>query len=206
VGYDMAGFDMTGVDNKPQPRYPFKFIQADALEYVAEHGHEFDFIHASPPCQKYSRVSGRSRKAGKRLYPDLVQPTREILWTLGIPWVMENVEEAPLINPVTLCGSMFGLDVRRHRNFESSIVILAPPCDHSNQKPRFRTLDSRRAGRLSCVVGVHGHLNYAGEFELRCKAMGIDWMTNAELTQAIPPAYTEFIGRQIMPYVQECAA
>lgn len=203
MGYHKAGFNMVGVDIEPQPHYPFEFIQADALEFLAEHGHEFDFIHASPPCQAYCRISGRSRKAQRRKYPDLVKPTRDALMVTGVPWVMENVEEAPLINPVCLCGSMFGLDVRRHRHFESSIVILAPPCDHSKQLPRFRTLDSRRAGKLACVIGVHGHLNYPGEFELRCAAMGIDWMTNEELTQAIPPAYTEFIGRQMMPYLED---
>jgi DNA (cytosine-5)-methyltransferase 1 len=111
---------------------------------------------------------------------------------------MENVEGAPIRNGFMLCGSSFGLDVRRHRLFESSVLILSPGCFHSRQTPRFRTLDSRRKGRMACVVGVHGHLNYPGEKELREKAMGIGWMDTKELSQAIPPAYTEFIGKQLI--------
>ncbi len=199
MGYHRAGFEVVGVDIKPQPHYPFEFHQADALEYCREHGAEFNALHASPPCQQYSRVSGRSIKArGRHRYPDLVPTCRKVLDHAGIPWVMENVEGSTLRFAVTLCGSAFGLDVRRHRLFESSILLLSLGCAHWRQTPRFRTLDSRRRGRLACVVGVHGHLNYSGEAELRQRAMGIDWMTTRELSQAIPPAYTEYIGRQLI--------
>lgn len=199
MGYHRAGFEVVGVDIKPQPHFPFEFHQGDAIEFCREHGHEFDAIHASPPCQRYSRVSGRSIKAkGKYQYPDLVAPCREALKECGAVWVMENVEGSPLRNAIMLCGSAFGLDVRRHRLFELSVVILSPGCFHARQTPRFRTLDSRRRGRMACVVGVYGHLNYPGEKQIRERAMGIEWMDTRELSQAIPPAYTEYIGRQLM--------
>lgn len=198
-GYDDAGFEVVGVDIEPQPNYPYEFIQADAIDSVDRLGRNFDVIHASPPCHAYSTVTGRNRR-NRRTYVDLVNPTRQRLLDLDKPYVIENVVGAPLLDPVTYCGSSFGLDVRRHRLFESNVTLIAPPCDHSWQTPRFRSLDSRMVARgsLNSVVGVHGHLNYPGEFELRCKAMGIDWMTSRELCQAIPPAYTEHIGRQLL--------
>jgi len=203
MGYHRAGFEVVGVDIAPQKHYPFEFHQADALEYCIEHGHEFDAIHASPPCQLYSRVSGRSIKArGKHQYPNLIAPCRRVLQKHGHLWVMENVEGAPLRNAIILCGSAFGLDVRRHRLFEANVCLFSPGCLHQLQAPRFRTLDSRRKGRLASVIGVHGHLNYAGELELRKRAMGIDWMTNKELSQAIPPAYTEHIGKQLIAILE----
>jgi hypothetical protein len=201
MGYYRAGFDVIGVDCQPMPRYPFEFHQADALEYLAAHGHEFEAVHASPPCQRYSSVSGRARRGTRREYPDLVDVTRRTLLSCGRPYVIENVAGAPLRFAVVLCGSSFGLDVRRHRYFECSVLILTPPCQHWRQRPRFRSLDSRQKS-AACVVGVHGHLNYPGELKLRRRAMGIDWMDNRELTQALPPAYCEFIGRQLMRVVR----
>lgn len=200
TGYHRAGFDVVGVDIAPQPRYPFEFHQADALEYLADHGREFDVIHASPPCQHYSTVSGTAKRHHGATFPDLIAPTRALLVELGVPYVIENVINAPLIDPVRYCGSSFGLDLRRHRLFESNVDLVAPPCDHGWQTPRFRSLDGRmaKAGKLASVVGVHGNINYAGEFPLRCRAMGIDWMTNAELVEAIPPAFTEHIGAQLI--------
>ena len=213
MGYFRAGFaDIVGIDIKSQPRYPFKFVKGDALEYVAEHGREFDLIHASPPCQAYSVATSHNRRAAWKAHSDLVVKTREILLEIGKPFVIENVENAPLeglplFGPhlVLLCGSMFSLDVRRHRLFETSIAIPQPECRHSLQLPRFRTLDSRRKGALACVVGVHGHINYAGEAELRKAAMGIDWMNNEELNEAIPPAYCEFIGKALLPILNQAA-
>lgn len=194
MGYHQAGFDeIVGIDIEPQPRYPFEFIQADALEYVAEHGDGFDVIHASPPCQAYSlsRNNGYHKDA-----PRLIKPTRLALKRTGKVYVIENVYGAPLINPVQICGASFGLgvagfDLNRHRFFESNIFMLSMPCQH----------------RRGQTIGVYGHgTNTWHRKKLgRCiavaemrEAMGIDWMTRAELSQAIPPAYTRWIGRQIL--------
>jgi DNA (cytosine-5)-methyltransferase 1 len=194
VGYHRAGFDeIVGVDVNRQRRYPFEFVQADALEYLAEHGHEFDAIHASPPCQAYTSL----RHLTKKEYPDLVAPTRELLDASGRPWVIENVPGSPLGYAIFLCGTMFGLRVYRHRRFEASFLILQP--DH----PRHRVLAGAPGtkggrGRKAHYMGggfvtVAGNVgSYAGP------AMGIDWMTGDELSQAIPPAYTEWIGRRLM--------
>lgn len=193
-GYADAGFEVVGVDIDPQPNYPYEFHQADALTYPLD---GFDAIHASPPCQGYS-----TQTADKSKHPRLIGPVRERLQAAGVSYVIENVEGArrELRNPIRLCGSSFGLDVRRHRYFESNVLLLAPPCDHAWQTRRFRSLDMSmvKAGRLACVVGVHGHLNYPGEFALRQAAMGIDWMPNDRLVEAIPPAFTEHIGRQLL--------
>ncbi len=232
VGYSRAGFDVVGVDIAPQPNYPFEFHQADALMALGQiqinmtptlWGVSFDAIHASPPCQAHSTIAKQVRKTGNlgRVavedyapdHPDLVAPTRELLKATGLPFVIENVVGAPLRNPIMLCGSSFGLDVRRHRLFETNWPLMAAPCAHHWQLPRFRSLDSRRhlkscvpvhgSSQLASVVGVHGNLNYAGEQELRKKAMGIDWMSNYELTQAIPPAYTEFIGEALLHHLRQ---
>lgn len=197
MGYHRAGFDVIGVDIEDQPNYPFPFNKFDALEYVEKYGHLYDVIAASPPCQAHSTVSGQSKKGNADKYPCFIAPIREALVKLGKPFVIENVVGAPLKNAAMLCGSAFGLDVRRHRLFETNWLLLSPGCNHAWQTPRFRSLDSRRSS-LASVVGVHGHINYKGEFDIRCRAMGIDWMTNAELSQAIPPAYTYHIGCQLM--------
>ncbi len=210
MGYHRAGFEVVGVDNRPQPRYPFEFHQADALTYPLD---GFDAIHASPPCQAYSTVAKQQRvlRPGRYEHPDLVDVTRTRLIETGTPYVIENVKGAPLVETIQLCGSSFGLDVRRHRIFECGgwFIPFVPPCSHDWQRPRFLSLDSRRAkaastvavhGRrqLASVVGVHGHLNYAGEWTLRQAAMGIDWMKWNELNESIPPAYTEYIGRALI--------
>lgn len=192
-GYFLAGFEVRGVDINPQPNYPFDFEQGDALSYPLD---GFDVYHASPPCQPFCSLT-------KHTYVDCVSSVRERLSATGKPYVIENVPNSPLINPIVLCGSAFGLNVRRHRLFESNLSLVSNGCNHAWQTPRFQSLDNtaRVEGRLASVVGVHGSLNYRGEFELRCAAMGINWMTNKELTQAIPPAYTEFIGGQIMGWL-----
>ena len=210
MGYHRAGFEVVGVDIDPQPNYPFRFIQADAMEILQTltiDSSGFDAVHASPPCQDHSPVTGRDRKSnGEKGTGWMLAATIERLSTLRLPWVVENVETAEMpanVHKVRLCGSSFGLDVRRHRWFASNVALMVPPCDHGWQTPRFRSLDmkSHRAGRLASVVGVHGHLNYAGEREVREKAMGIDWMTPDELAQAIPPAYTELLGSQLRSHV-----
>lgn len=197
MGYHRAWPDaeIVGVDIREQPNYPFTFWHANALSVLSQIGDEFDFVHASPPCQAHS-----TQTADRSKHADLIPDTRYGLEASGLPYVIENVEGArrSLRDPVRLCGSSFLLDVRRHRYFEANWPLQAPPCDHGWQTPRFRSLRMNlvREGRLSPVVGVHGHINYEGEFEVRKAAMQIDWMTNAELVQSIPPAYTEWIGQQ----------
>jgi DNA (cytosine-5)-methyltransferase 1 len=193
VGYSRAGFDVVGVDIAPQPRYPFEFHQADALEFLAEHGREFDAIHASPPCQAYSlsKNNGAVRDA-----PRLIPSVREALSLVERPWVIENVVGAPLFFAVELCGASFGLgipgfDLPRHRLFECSHLILAPPCQHRRGK----------------TIGVYGHGTNRWHREKmgrnlkereKAEAMGIDWMNRFELSQAVPPAYTQWIGERLI--------
>jgi DNA (cytosine-5)-methyltransferase 1 len=205
-GYADAGFDVVGVDSEPQPNYPHTFQQADALEVLSDRAflETFDAIHAGPVCKGYSTVGATARRHHGAEHPDQIPAVRTALWGLRKPYVIENVIGAPLLQAVQLCGSSFGLDLRRHRLFESNVQLVVPPCKHDWQTPRFRSLDSRmvRRGQLASVIGVHGNTQYAGEFALRCKAMGIDWMTNAELSQAIPPVYTEYIGAQLLDVIQ----
>ena len=199
MGYHRAGFEVIGVDNKPQPHYPFEFHQADALDFPLD---GFDAYHASPPCQHASKLGKMNRilRPGKYHHPDLIEQTRRLLRATGKPYIIENVEGAMLESPVLLCGSWFGLDLRRHRLFESNVTLFSTPCCHQWQKPSFRSLDHNRKG-LAKVIGVHGHLNFPGEMGLRTQAMGIDWMSAKELSQAIPPAYTEYIGLHLMRHL-----
>lgn len=222
MGYHRAGFEVTGVDLNPQKRFPFEFIQADALDYVAQYGWMYDAIHASPPCQAHSQITPDKSK-----HLDLIPQTRYWLETLGLPYVIENVYGAKraLREPIMLCGAQFGLKVYRHRLFESNVFLLAHKhYPHKDNTPRARygvsekgfisitsggnTLevqykpDARRRNGLRGVsrkgfVSVAGHISGADY----CRwAMDIDWMTAKELVQAIPPAYTEFIGRQLIRY------
>lgn len=198
MGYSRAGFEVVGVDINPKPRYPFEFHQADALEFLREHGREFDAVHASPPCQHYSVVS-KSHNGNAAAHPDLVPPTREALRKNGRPWIIENVIGAPLINPVVLCGTMFpGLRVIRHRQFESSERLTAPGACQPH--PLCYTMDKRKPhyGKLdemTAFVMVNGGGNCSKA--AAADAMGIDWMTKEELNEAIPPAYTEYLGWQL---------
>lgn len=209
VGYYRAGFDeIVGVDIKPMPRFPFLFIQANALEYVAAHGDEFDVIHASPPCQRYCAL--KTMPNLRRDHPDLIAPVRGALNTTHRPYIIENVFGAPLENPIMLCGSFFGLSgggysLRRHRYFEIS-PTMGP--------------HSRSCAHKSPTVGIYGckvrdiareKQHYSKPRETRGSpdgivlpqsfgfdAMGIDWMNMKELSEAIPPAYTEWIGGQLL--------
>lgn len=193
MGYHRAGFEMTGVDNRPQPRYPFRFILADALAYVAAHGHEYDAIFASPPCQAFSPLRALSPE---KTYPDLIAATRGALQATGLPWVIENVVGAPLMHGIMLCGTMFGLRIYRHRKFESSVMMMQPP--HSKHTIRACTKDRRTGWDAGLFASVTG----AGNAYVFAKAMEIDWMTGNELSQAIPPAYTELIGSQIRRHIE----
>lgn len=208
MGYYRAGFEVVGVDIKPQPHYPFEFHRADALEYCAAHGHEFDAIHASPPCQGYSAL--RALHANRE-YSNLIPATRLALRASGRLWVIENVERARahLIAPAMLCGTMFnlgtdGAELRRHRLFETQgFFVLTPSCNHwasrvigiyggHGRDRRVITVVGHTGGR-STRLGTNGFNRHQ-----RNEAMGIDWMTQAELSQAIPPVYTEYIGAQLL--------
>ena len=180
AGYAAAGFEVTGVDILPQPRYPYRFIQADALDFPFD---GFDVIHASPPCQLYSVTAA----LWQREYPALLPCIRERLWASGKPFVIENVVGAPLPGSIVLCGTMFGLGVLRHRLFESNVLLFAPgPCQHQG---------TVKEGHYVTVFGKGGN-GYTRE--RGSQAMGIAWMTVRELSQAIPPKYTEWIGWQVM--------
>lgn len=187
MGYHLAGFDVVGVDIKPQPRYPFEFHQGDALEFCRDHGHEFDAIHASPPCQAYSEATPMAARAD---LPDLIPPTRGVLLKIGKPYVIENVENARkhLINPTMLCGTMFGLGVWWHRWFETHPFWMMSPtgCRHNGRPVTPVEGSNARKGRPRTTPNAVA------------RAMGINWMTKREMTQAIPPAYTEHIGRQLI--------
>lgn len=193
TGYHRAGFEVVGVDIKPQPRYPFKFHQADALEFLQRHQHEFDIFHASPPCQKYSRIT---KISGKKNYPDLLQPTIDALEETGKPYIVENVPGAPMKNYLVLCGTMFGLSVFRHRHFMCNPPILISPasCNHYDRSSNGgRNGDQKHpdAKFITVTGAVH-------PIEKAKKAMGIDWMKREELVEAIPPAYTKWIGKEMI--------
>lgn len=194
AGYWLAGFDVVGVDVARQPRYPFPFFQADAIEFCRLYGDSFDAIHASPPCQAYSRLAKRHPD---REYPDLVGPTRDVLKAAGVPYVIENVPEAPLADPVILCGSAFRLgteefQLRRHRAFETNWPLLDfSGCAHDDRPTISVAGHAGRAGR-----------NGSGTSAERREAMGIPWLGAEVLSEAIPPAYTEYVGGQLLDWVQ----
>ena len=202
AGYSRAGFDVVGVDNQPQPHYPFEFILGDwqePLRYLPglwERDGIPYAVHASPPCQRYSTMTAKWGR--QEQHPDLISAVREELQALDCVYVIENVETAPLINPLMLCGSMFGLKsqgyyLRRHRLFESNVFLLPPAsCCHIGQP-----------------LPVYGHaggkskrdgLKFPGTDAWR-EGMGIDWMTGNELAEAIPPAYTKYIGKHLIRYL-----
>jgi DNA (cytosine-5)-methyltransferase 1 len=219
MGYSRAFPDaaIVGVDINPQPRYPFSFVQADAMTYPLD---GFDFIHASPPCQAYTTMRVMPN-AG--VHPELVGPTRVRLQATGLPWVMENVPGAPLNagppslftdeSGVVLCGTMFGLndgtfELRRHRLFESNVPLVQLACRHrlpvigfygDHARTRQRTVNGNR-DRGGDITGI------ARKMPLVRDLLGIDWMTWHEATQAIPPAYTEFIGHALAAHLMERAA
>lgn len=201
MGYHRAGFDVVGVDIEPQLHYPFEFWEGDALNVLRDmacngegitRGRRFDAIHASPPCKAFTKTGWSDHFDYRSNHDDLLTPCRELLQQTGLPWVIENVPGAPMRIDVQLCGSLFGLNVRRHRWFEFSEppeFQLMPPCVH----PRH-------------VVTPLGNPNAArGSRKEWAEAMGIDWMTAPELSQAIPPAYTEYVGKQLLAHLQVTA-
>lgn len=211
MGYRRAGFEVFGVDLRRNLRYPFHYHRGDALAYLDRHGAEFDAIHASPPCQAITPLRHlHTDDLEGMLFPidthtDLLEPTRALLRELGVPWVMENVPGAEMIDPITLCGSQFDLgtvcrdgqyrELRRHRLFESDSIPLRPrqPCRHIGQP-----------------LGVYGHgggknlgsRGYQGDLAESRRAMGMPWAGRIGVSEAIPPAYTEWIGRLILNHLQ----
>lgn len=194
MGLHRAGFDVSGVDIVPQPNYPlaFGFRCEDALTVPLD---GYDFIWASPPCQAYSPLNAYNRKD----YPDLVAPIRERLKAAGVPYVIENVPQAPLIDPVQLCGAMFGLNLYRHRNFEASFPLTAPA------HPRHEWTCARNGylpGATRPFMSIHGGKHSIAWRERAAAEMGVPWMkTIREVCEAIPPAYSEHIGRQSCAYL-----
>lgn len=210
MGYHRAGFDVVGVDIKPQPHYPFPFIQGDALAPPVELA-SFDAIHASPPCQAFSTLR---HMWNAKNHADLIEPTRELVQASGLSYVIENVPRSSVVPLIVLCGSQFGLgtgdaELRRHRWFESNVAMLTPPCSHG-QRPLTVTVVGNAGGmrtRQKRVIGVYGghgrdrrRRTSAQDFSTaeRREAMGIDWMSGSRLSQAVPPAYTQFIGEQLL--------
>ena len=189
VGYARAGFDVVGVDINPQKNYPFEFHQADAMTFPLD---GFDAIHASPPCQHYSMATPHERRA---LHPDLLPATRERLEVSGVPWVIENVPGSPMRADFRICGCTVGLELRRVRYFETSWqhFHMHTPCHHD--------------GPVVSVVGhgtpswVRKQLGYNPTIHQYRAAMGIDWMNRNELSEAIPPAYTELVGAALLEEV-----
>jgi DNA (cytosine-5)-methyltransferase 1 len=189
VGYSRAGFEVVGVDIDPQPNYPYEHHVADALAYLAAHGHEFDAVHASPPCQDYSAL----KAVHGNEWPRLIEPTRDLLEQIGKPYVIENVQGAPVRRDLTLCGEMFGLGVIRHRYFELGGWTMPAPA-HIRHRGRVR---GWRHGAYfdGPYLAVHGEGGGKGTVAEWQVAMGIDWTdVRREIAEAIPPIYTQFIG------------
>jgi DNA (cytosine-5)-methyltransferase 1 len=207
VGYHLAGFRVAAVDIEPQPNSPLEFHQADAIEFLKAHGHEFDAVHASPPCQAYSNLNAYNHKD----YPDLIAPTRDAILAAGLPYVIENVEAAAaeLIDPVTLCGPMFGLRMYRHRLFETSFPLGAP-----EHRPHVELCT--RNGYLPTperpFMSIHGGKHSRAWQNAAADAMDMPWVRVAaggdiqrgirEVCEAIPPAYTRRIGEALMAHLR----
>lgn len=194
AGYAAAGFDVTGIDLKHGKRYPFTYIKGDVLDYLQdlEFLRSFDVIHASPPCQTHSITKHLRNAQGKTTSKvDLIPQTRAALIASGKPYIIENVPGSPLIDPIQMCGSSFGLKVRRHRLFESNLELVGTVCLHKEQ------------GR---PIGVYGSLKdnipnggkTAESIEEARIAMGMPWAIWSELVEAIPPNYTTFLGHQVI--------
>lgn len=216
MGYHRAGFDVVGVDIEPRfsRRYPFEFVCSDAISYVREHGHEFDAIHASPPCQGYS-VATSGTPAAKARHPRLIPQVRDAVRSTKRPYVIENVigARAAMVSPLLLCGSMFDitatdddgtiLRLERHRLFECDVLIYAPrPCIHDD-KPVGGVYGGGRSDRREAREIRRG--GYTPSKRVREQLIGADWMTLHGLSQSIPPAYTEWIGTQLLEALEAAA-
>ena len=193
LGYQLAGFEVTGVDIEYQSRYRgSEFIQSDAIEYLENNYSLFDAIHASPPCQFYSLT--RRGVSKNKSYADLIGLTRRAILKTGLPYIMENVVGAPLISPILLCGAMFDLRTYRHRLFESNFNLIAP--NHPEHK--FKTAKMGRPIKENEFIHYVGHFNNP---QMVREMTGLHWLNRYELSQSIPPVYTEYLGKQLMRYV-----
>ncbi|MFI6489869.1 DNA methylase [Streptomyces sp. NPDC050564] len=197
MGYHLAGFDVVGVDLHPQPHYPFTFHQADAIAFVTEHGADFDLIHASWPCQHHTALTKGTNQG--RTYPDLIPAGRAAMLATGRPYVIENVQGAPIRRDLTLCGEMFGLAVIRHRNFE---IHGFPTLQMPHLRHRGRVAGMRHGtwyqGPYYAVYGEGGGKGTVRQWQA---AMGIDWTdVRREIAEAIPPAYTQHLGEQFLDH------
>lgn len=194
-GIQQAGYHVTGVDIRPQPRYVGDaFHQDDAMAWLRGEREPlslFDLIWASPPCQRYSAMSRAAGTAEQ--HPDFVGVVRGCLETLDIPYIIENVEGAPLRNPLLLCGTMFGLPIIRHRLFETCPVLYFAPAPCCHDRPVVK--HGRRPNPALHFAAATGHFS---DVEFVRAAMGIDWMVRDELSQAIPPAYARFLAGQLL--------
>lgn len=191
MGYYQAGFKVIGVDIVDQPRYPFDFISRDAFAVLKDIGNNFDFIHASPPCQKYTRLWAIYKKE----HPDYIDQIRQLLIQSGKPYVIENVITAPL-EGITLCGTMFGLKTYRHRKFESNIPLVQP--EHGKHVARLQELG--RPIKDGEYWNIAGHFTGAKQCGID---LGMSWMTREGMREAIPPAYTKYIGEQILNHLRK---
>lgn len=211
VGYDRAGWDVTGIDLEPRfaKRYPGRFVAADALAYALEHGHEFDLIHASPPCQGYSIATAGNREARSK-HKRMIAVTREVLLHIGKPYILENVAQArsEMIDPILLCGTMFELsavdddgtklEMWRHRLFESSLLLRAPSLCHHGWYSEQVAGSYGGARRDKAEARNIRHGGYVPAKPVQERMLGIDWMTQYGLYQSLPPVYTEFLGTQVL--------
>lgn len=203
-GYADAGFCVTGVDIEPQPSYPFYIRQADALEILADADFikQYDAIHASPPCQPFTKLV--NPETGRGSQPDMVDAVRDALKATGKPYVIENVPQAPLRNPVQLCGSSFGLRLRRHRKFEVNFPLVVPPCDHEwqNKDPLYRN-GKYHDWQWSGIVHSDFQTLDVIDGDLFRDVFEIDWMRIREMRQAIPPVYAEYIGNRLWRHLRD---
>jgi DNA (cytosine-5)-methyltransferase 1 len=194
MGYHLAGFEVVGVDIKPQKNYPFEFRQGDALDFAIHFGYQFDFIHASPPCLFASKLGGIHR--AKHL--NLIPATQKLLGELDKPYIIENVEDARgwLTGPIMLCGTMFGLNIYRHRYFETSLGLFQSPatCGHLPGPVLISGTTWRNGKRYEFPV------------KERREAIGCAWMTDKEVDQAIPPVFTHWLGLKAIEHLQKAVA
>ena len=211
MGYHRAGFEVVGVDifeDYNQKRYPFESHRGDAVEFIKEHGHEFDAIAGSPPCQRHTIATSAIDRSA---YPDLIGPTRDAMIASGKPYVIENVVGAPLVDPTLLCGCMFDLQavdtdgitlyLQRARLFESNVPLTQPrPCDHSKHEWVGGSYGGARRDKYEARYVRKG--GYVPSIPVQRKLLGIDWMTQKGMFQSIPPAYTEYLGSILMSHLE----